>query len=424
MGASTLSKIRWKLSNHGVAATIEKAPSYARRELLVDVVAGQLSREGLRQYAADEGRIWDVGTAERVTVDHPDRESLPDRLRRACRTVDLDQPFVCELPDARLLGHPHPLALTRDGRILREVAKDMFVHDRMRELLAERGTLGALSALLGLGEGDGDGGAGARAHARYDRAFPLIRTEGASSYGHWLTEDLPTLRCYHRYRELTGETPTVLIEPDPPGWVTDWVELLGVDDYEPWTAASATVDRLVVPTIRPKVPRGSLTVYQPSTAEYEWVRDRARAAVGDDAGTDEFPPAVFVSRELAGTRRVRNRDALLAAIEPFGVEPYRLEELSVAEQVRLFAAAETVVAPHGSGLANLVLADDAHVVELLPESTQPPAFFCLARELGFEYDWVECEQVGDAEWAIQRDLVVDVDAVRSMLADRDGTERD
>ncbi len=78
-------------------------------------------------------------------------------------------------------------------------------------------------------------------------------------------------------------------------------------------------------------------------------------------GPGPRPTRVYVDRRgadrRAGAHRcLVNEDDLVAALARYDFVPVRLEELSLAQQISLFANAHIIVAPHGAGLANLVYA--------------------------------------------------------------------
>ena len=97
---------------------------------------------------------------------------------------------------------------------------------------------------------------------------------------------------------------------------------------------------------------------------------------------------LYISRRRASHRRVRNEDDLMKRLRPLGVRRYDLEVLTPSEQIRLFQEAERVVAPHGAGLANLLFATDARVVELQASSTVAPNFYLLCKRMGHDYRYV------------------------------------
>jgi len=120
---------------------------------------------------------------------------------------------------------------------------------------------------------------------------------------------------------------------------------------------------------------------------------------------------VLVTRQVAGTRRIRNLDAVWAALEPLGFERYELETLSASEQVELFYDAEVVVATHGASLANLLFAGPScRVVELFPHAFVIPTYYLMSRALGLDYDYL-CSTQTDR----YADFEVDVSRLQAVL---------
>jgi capsular polysaccharide biosynthesis protein len=78
--------------------------------------------------------------------------------------------------------------------------------------------------------------------------------------------------------------------------------------------------------------------------------------------TPPLPRRLYISRDQARYRHVLNQAAVLETLKPLGFKPIQLETLSVAEQVQLFAQADVIVSPHGSGLTNLAFCQPGTVV--------------------------------------------------------------
>jgi len=419
-----LDVVREKYRRDGVASLVAAAPRFvvgdlARERawywLLTGTLAGRVvTRPELVRRTRAADRLWHCGPQERVRIDAP-RGGLEPELAAMVGEYAASRPFVCELRDAQLVG-PDPFALTSDGDVVLETAdaNRTFLGFKLHNLTAGQRRPSALATVL----------RDVRFRSRPDRgdydfdAAVSVAKSPQSTFYHWVLEYLPKVRAIERFREATGVDPTVIVGPDPPSYVHETLELAGCDpeNIVEWDdeRGHASVRRLVVPSHRIQVitvpGRPFPTDFNPSVADCRWLRDRLRSNVPDAVAAREYPSRIYVSREDAPQRRVRNEAAVVDALADFGFESRTLGDLSVAEQVALFSNAETVVAPHGSGLVNAVYADDLSVVELFSAGDVRAFYFCLARQLGFDYRSLVCETVGT-------DLRVDVDALRRTVAD-------
>jgi hypothetical protein len=95
---------------------------------------------------------------------------------------------------------------------------------------------------------------------------------------------------------------------------------------------------------------------------------------------------LYVSRSDANTRRIVNEADVMNLLSGLGFSTVTLSGKSVSEQATLFASAELVVAPHGSGLTNLVFCDPGtKVIELFSPTYINPGYWALSDALGHDY---------------------------------------
>lgn len=181
---------------------------------------------------------------------------------------------------------------------------------------------------------------------------PLLGWGADENYGHWLLDVLPRL-------ELLGDDPDVVYavsDPVPP-WQRAALDLLGIPSAR----------------VRPLVPGwhrvGEAVVCV--AAERSTVPHRAhlldlRTRLLDAAGAGPAPPArIFVSRARS-RRPLANEAELLPVLSSFGFDVVFPEELSFADQIRLFARAEAVAGLNGTGMLNeLFCPSGAAIIELL-----------------------------------------------------------
>jgi len=439
-----------------------------RWRLLVGPVRDRLlDRTALTERTAALDALWYAGEADPFTIDHPERESLPGPLAEKTGTYRPERPFVCEVRDARLLG-PDAFALV-DGEVVLETASasEMYLYFELRDLYddlaADRSHLAAYRVYRAVLDGrqslpdDSDrrarrpaaveGNATSLAgetdrsatHDEARRSAEAAETgteqvttghrtgDGPASlevaavfvpywrnYYHWTTEFLPKVRLLERYEAATGREPTLLVEPDPPDWLLATLRLAGWDGpVREWTASEGRVDRLVVPLHRNRYIAAHdsrfADDFNPAPGDLRWLAARMQSNVPDVDGGD-FPARVFLSREDTKFRPVANEDGIMDVLEPMGFESFTLTELPLEDQIRLFVGADTVVSPHGAGLVNTLHASDATVVELFPGNHVEPYYFCLARQLGFDYEWAVYPTREDA-------MVVDTDHLQGLVAD-------
>ncbi|MBD2092350.1 DUF563 domain-containing protein [Microcoleus sp. FACHB-1515] len=95
---------------------------------------------------------------------------------------------------------------------------------------------------------------------------------------------------------------------------------------------------------------------------------------------------LYISRSQTTNRRVTNEAEILELLTPYGFESVTLEALSVSEQAALFASATVVVAPHGSGLTNLVFCrSKTIVIELFSPNFVYPCYWFLSNLVELDY---------------------------------------
>ena len=128
---------------------------------------------------------------------------------------------------------------------------------------------------------------------------------------------------------------------------------------------------------------------------------------------------IYISRTKADKRRIRNHEALLHLLQRFGFQEYRLEDMSIQEQIELFYDSEMVVSPHGAGLSNLLFSGgQIQVVELFPAPQVVPHYFYMCKMLGHSYHYL----LGREDHR-NDDFDVDVQEMRQLLEHLDCSQR-
>jgi len=95
---------------------------------------------------------------------------------------------------------------------------------------------------------------------------------------------------------------------------------------------------------------------------------------------------IYISRANSMQRRIANEEKLLPVLRDYGFQVVKLEELTFGEQIGLFNEAEVVVAPNGSGLANLVFCPKGTtVIEIFPYTSQ--SLTSIDYTFNFDYNY-------------------------------------
>jgi hypothetical protein len=228
-------------------------------------------------------------------------------------------------------------------------------------------------------------------------------------YYHWLADALPRFLVLERLG--FGHLP-LLVPPRTSAYQRDSLTLLGANEHQLVAAPADLVqpDTLVWPAFAG--PSG-----HPPVWACREIGDRLRAAAGVGDRAPGFR-RLFISRSRAAHRRIVNEDELVEALRPYGFEVVAPETLTLREQVLLFADAEIVVAPHGAGLANLLFARDASVVEIHEPDNINTCFYNLIEAVGHDYWYVLGDRFGGhAVGPSYRDILAPVAVVDSTVAE-------
>ena len=230
---------------------------------------------------------------------------------------------------------------------------------------------------------------------RFERAMtidsPVVSFVGpfTDNYFHWFSDYLPRLAGVEEYERACGEKPLILLPKNPAQWLIDSLELLDFnqDDFLYWNERLWNINTLVVPS----VPRSSSVAYDPapvfSKNAREWVRNKFTGKVQSDSCG---PQRVFISRKDASIRRIKNRCQVMKVLNEYGFEVINLTNMSLKEQISLFQGVDTIVAPHGAGLTNMLWGSNQQIIEIFGADVsqgvdRKACYYRMANQLGHEY---------------------------------------
>ncbi len=113
---------------------------------------------------------------------------------------------------------------------------------------------------------------------------------------------------------------------------------------------------------------------------------------------------LYVSRELAGRRKVMNEDEIIKILKKYGFTIFHPEKFKFLEQVTIFSQVKYLVGAHGSGLTNLLFMEKkTSVLELHKNKTNEldhpsPLFWYMAEALEINYYHQVCETYGKEDY--------------------------
>jgi Glycosyltransferase 61 len=315
--------------------------------------------------------------------------------------VKIAQPFVCEIEQADIIGN-YPVAFDRERNLILETTLPRFTS--IEAHIAKNIPLKTIIA----------------SQFRKNNQQTAIETAciltnpWSNNYWHWTVDILTQLEGVEYYQQQTGIKPKLIVEKNLRSWQRDSLELLGYgkDNLIIWQDCRQLVNKLIVPSFR----RSYEEIHgEISVAACQWLRQKILNNIC--RSEDNFPSIstkVIISRRKALGRRIANENEVIEALKPLGFVIYILEEMSYLEQVKLFAQAQVIVAPHGAGLTNLIFADHPTILELFGAYVGRE-FANLARGMGFEYGCLGCPSPRGEIRQKDGDMVVNVNELIELL---------
>ncbi|MCZ4500707.1 MAG: hypothetical protein JWQ74_3262 [Marmoricola sp.] len=239
----------------------------------------------------------------------------------------------------------------------------------------------------------------------------VLTTRGDVNYYHFLHDVLPRVAVL----EQAGvERPDRWYVPRTTRFQKELLELWGIGEHEVINSDEVRHVRartLVVPGLA-------------STRERNppWVAQLLRERLVP-AGLQRVPGRhLYLSRQAGrNNRAIVNEAEVLAMLRPLGFDVVDPGTLPVADQIRLFAEADVIVAPHGASLANLPFCSPGStLLELFPSQSMVADYWKMTCGVeGLEYQYLS--GTGPAagtrrEAFVVADITVDLRKLESMVS--------
>jgi len=198
-------------------------------------------------------------------------------------------------------------------------------------------------------------------------------------YFHWMLDILPKIGLLQNAGFNLSEIDGFIVRDRLP-FQRETLDILNIPKtrrINPIEHPHIRGDRLIVPSFS-----GHISWPNPQTLQ--WLK-RQFLEIEDTENNDNFD-RIYISRKSAKTRRILNEDEIIESLRKYGFQTVHLETLSVVEQARLFHQAKVIVAPHGSGLTNLVFCQSGTIaIELFSPHYVYHCYWWLSNLVGLNY---------------------------------------
>ncbi len=137
----------------------------------------------------------------------------------------------------------------------------------------------------------------------------------------------------------------------------------------------------------------------------------------------DFSERIYIGRGNARYRRVMNESEVVEILKQFGFTYITPESMSLENQIAIFAHAKIIVAPHGSGLTNIVFSNPGtKVIELFSPHYLRYYYWHISRLLGLDHYFLigetfSCYPIRNImyESSLVEDILVNLDSLNQML---------
>ncbi len=236
---------------------------------------------------------------------------------------------------------------------------------------------------------------------RIEEPVYVFNRLGPYNYYHWMVEMLPWVNQAHDHLPGGNLVSTLLINPSHAH--LDFLTYLREQEMLSSTVSIVRAPEAVVLSLR--------KVWFPDFPLSHAMTPVARgflATLGERARGGTSPTRKLFSRR--GTSRVENEDLLCALMLQYGFEIVDNTQLTIAQQIKLYAHASVVAGVHGANLANSVfMPSGSQLIEYIPSRRADVSFIEISSALGFEHT-VVVQNSDDSVIRIDEELIENASA--------------
>ena len=227
------------------------------------------------------------------------------------------------------------------------------------------------------------------------------------NYYHWLIQGVPPIDWAMRSKQNQSVS---LLLPESNTWQASSLDLLGYGNiprvtltpYNRFYFPRVSYSEFLTGIMPDGISRAAQSTFQ-----------RFRSVVSDVL----VPQAeiIYVARTDTARRVAINEPELIQVLVAEGVHVIVPGSLPFAQQIAFFVQASAVIAPHGAGLANIVVCKSGTILyEMLPEHYPNNCFSRLAQAGGLHY-WAEMLPSHGEGNGHERNWIIDINVVKERL---------
>jgi Glycosyltransferase 61 len=228
----------------------------------------------------------------------------------------------------------------------------------------------------------------------------------SSNYFHWLLDNLARLQFLDFLDEDIRQEIKVLVGGNLSTFQLSSLLALGLKNIEYIGKDNYNVNSLFVPNF-------SLEQQGYDLDQIIWLRNKIFQNT-KEVDLENKNSRILILRKSTSGRSFTNQAEVIDALSPLGFTALYLEEVSFASQVSLFKQAEYIVAAHGAGLANIIFSETATIVEIFGQEVFP-CYFQLAKTLGLNYCFLQCNNERLDKFDNKQNLLVDVTLLLKLI---------
>jgi tetratricopeptide (TPR) repeat protein/capsular polysaccharide biosynthesis protein len=234
-----------------------------------------------------------------------------------------------------------------------------------------------------------------RYHPQHHQIFqqnhlpPLQKVEGSVAvlsglsghiYFHWMVDILPRIELLRRSELNFNQIDYFLVNSTRLPFQRETLQQLGIPadkilESDQFPHLQAT--QLIVPSFA-----GYLGWLEPWAIQFlrqTFLTPEIKAKSG-------YPKRIYISRKNARHRRVLNETEVMEELSKYGFVSVELESLCFRDQVALFSRVQAIVAPHGSGLTNIIFCQkSAQIAEFISPHYNRHYYWVISQSLGLKH---------------------------------------